>query len=104
MRTRTGIIFNDIELLDGDIVVQNCKVIDDYTGKPSIELNRLLICWNGNKWDVKCLDAMIGYRDDFWGYIPRFDDIFGNAIDNKDMLCGGINWNPKLQQDAKQNP
>ena len=62
MRRATGIMFNGNELLDGDIVAQHCQMIDDYTGKTSIELNRLLISWNGSKWDVKCIDAMIGRR------------------------------------------
>jgi len=94
MRRATGIMFKGNELLDGDIVAQHCQMRDDYTGETSIELNRLLISWNGNKWDVKCIDAMVGYRNSFWGYIPRFDELVGNAIDNADLLRGGVVWQP----------
>ena len=94
MRRATGILLNGQELHDGDIVAQHCQMIDDYTGKTSIELNRLLICWNGKSWDVKCIDAMIGYRNDFWGHIPKIDELVGNAIDNSDLLCGGCVWQP----------
>lgn len=69
-------------------------MIDDYTGKTSIKLNRLLICWNGKSWDVKCIDAMAGYRNNFWGYIPKIDELVGNAIDNADWLRGGCVWQP----------
>ena len=92
MRRATGIIFKGKELFDGDIVAQHCQMIDDYTGKTSIKLNRLLICWNGKSWDVKCIDAMIGYRNNFWGYIPKIDELVGNAIDNADLLRGGCIW------------
>ena len=44
MRRATGIVFNGVELLDGDIVAQHSQMISDYTGKTSIELNKLLIC------------------------------------------------------------
>jgi len=94
MRRATGIMFKGNELLDGDIVAQHCQMRDDYTGETSIELNRLLISWNGNKWDVKCIDAMVGYRNNFWGYIPRFDELVGNAIDNSGLLSGGAVWQP----------
>jgi len=94
MRRATGIIFKGNELLDGDIVAQHCQMIDDYTGKTSIELNRLLISWNGKEWDVKCIDAMVGYRNNFWGCIPRFDELVGNAIDNSELLRGGAVWQP----------
>ena len=94
MRRATGIMFKGKELLDGDIVAQHCQMIYDYTGKTSIELNRLLISWNGKKWDVKCLDAMVGYRNEFWGHIPRFDELVGNAIDNSELLRGGAVWKP----------
>lgn len=94
MRRATGLFLNGKELLDGDIVAQHCQMIDDYTGKTSIELNRLLISWNGKNWDVKCIDAMVGYRNNFWGHIPRFDELVGNAIDNADLLRGGCVWQP----------
>ena len=94
MRRATGIMFKGNELLDGDIVAQHCQMRDDYTGETSIKLNRLLISWNGNKWDVKCIDAMVGYRNNFWGYIPRFDELVGNAIDNSGLLSGGAVWQP----------
>jgi len=94
MRRATGIMFKGKELLDGDIVAQHCQMIDDYTGKTSIELNRLLISWNGKNWDVKCIDAMVGYRNNFWGYIPRFHELVGNAIDNSELLYGGAVWKP----------
>ena len=94
MRKATGILLNGQELHDGDIVAQHCQMVDDYTGKTSIELNRLLICWNGKSWDVKCIDAMIGYRNNFWGHIPKIDELVGNAIDNSDLLRGGCVWQP----------
>ena len=93
MRRATGIMFQGKELLDGDIVAQHCQMVDDYSGKTSIELNRLIISWNVNKWDVKCIDAMVGYRNNFWGYIPRFDELVGNAVDNSDLLRGAV-WKP----------
>ena len=94
MRRATGIIIKGNELLDGDIVAQHCQMVDDYTGKTSIKLNRLLISWNGKKWDVKCIDAMVGYRNNFWGHIPIFDELVGNAVDNSELLCGGVVWQP----------
>ena len=93
MRRAIGVFINGHELQDGDIVAQHCQMIDDYTGKTSIKLNRLLICWNGEKWDVKCIDAMIGYRNNFWGYIPKFDELVGNAVDNLDWLICCV-WQP----------
>lgn len=94
MRRAIGVLLNGQELHDGDIVAQHCQMIDDYTGKTSVQLNRLLICWNGKSWDVKCIDAMVGYRNNFWGYIPKIDELVGNAIDNADLLCGGVVWQP----------
>jgi len=94
MRRASGIMLNGQELLDGDIAVQHCQMIDDYSGKTSIQLNRLLICWNGKFWDVKCIDAMVGYRNNFWGYIPKLDELVGNAVDNAELLRGGVVWQP----------
>jgi hypothetical protein len=37
---------------------------------------------------------MVGYRNNFWGHIPRFDELVGNAIDNSELLCGGAVWQP----------
>jgi len=37
---------------------------------------------------------MVGYRNNFWGYIPRFDELVGNAIDNSELLRGGAVWQP----------
>lgn len=94
MRRAIGVLLNGQELHDGDIVAQHCQMIDDYTGKTSVQLNRLLICWNGKSWDVKCIDAMVGYRNNFWGRIPHIDELVGNAIDNADLLRGGCVWQP----------
>lgn len=93
-RTSTGILFNDKEVLDGDILAQHCKMVCDYTGEASISLNRLLICWNGKAWDVKCIDAMSGYRNTFWGFIPKFDEVVGNAIENPNLLPSNVEWVP----------
>lgn len=91
-REQTGYFIKQTPILDGDIVAQHCQMIDDYTGKTNIVPNRLLVCWNGKGWDVKCLDAMVGYRNDFWGRIPASDEVIGNAVDNPEMIPSEVKW------------
>lgn len=76
-----------MEIKHGDILVQDCQMIDDYTGKTSIKPNRLLVMLNPetNKLDVKCIDAMVGYKNKFWGYIPRFNRVIGNVNDGYEL-------------------
>ena len=91
---KTDIIFNGEFLNDGDIVAQECQMRDDYTGKNSIELNRLLIQFNKftGKWDVKCLDACVGYKNDFWGHIPRFTKFIGNISDFPNTISSEVKF------------
>jgi hypothetical protein len=72
---------DDIKI--GDILVQDCHMISDYTGETSIEPNRLLVDLNPitKRIDVKCIDACVGHRNCFWGYVPKFDRIIGNVVD-----------------------
>lgn len=59
------------EIFDGDTLFQDCKMIDDYTGKSSIERQRLIVQFDtkNNRWGVYCPDAML---KDNWGFIPEY--------------------------------
>lgn len=68
------------DIFDGDILGLDCQMIDDYTGTPSIEVQRLIVRWQADKlrWSVYCPDAPI--KDD-WGYIPANTYIISNIFD-----------------------
>lgn len=102
-RALTDIEFNGKFLKDGDVVAQECNMINDYTGKTSIELNRLLIQYNkrNGKWDVKCIDACVGHKNNFWGYIPRFTMLVGNVFDNPELLPREVVFEPRTCQIKK---
>lgn len=95
-KTLTDIEFNGDYLKDGDVVAQECEMVSDYTGKVSIELNRLLIQYNkrNGKWDVKCIDAGVGHKNNFWGYIPGFTLHIGNIIDSPELLPSEVVFEP----------
>lgn len=75
---------NGLDIYDGDILGQDCRMIDDYTGKESIEVQRLVVRWNREdaRWSVYCPDAMI--KKD-WGYIPKGTCIIGNIYENAEQ-------------------
>lgn len=95
-RAISDIPFKGDFLKDGDIIAQECSMRDDYTGKHSIELNKLIVQFNkkSNKWDVKCIDACVGYKNNFWGSIPRFDLLVGNIFDNPEMVSSEVRFEP----------
>tara|TARA_R110002051_G_scaffold239277_1_gene299907 strand:+ start:111 stop:470 length:360 start_codon:yes stop_codon:yes gene_type:complete len=95
-RALTDIKFNGNFLKDGDVVAQECEMVSDYTGKVSIELNRLLVQYNkrNGKWDMKCIDACVGYKNNFWGHIPIFTLLVGNVIDNPELLPREVVFEP----------
>lgn len=61
---------NGIQIYDGDVLGQDCSMIDDYSGKHSIEVQKLIVRWDGERlqWTVFCPDAILQNN---WGYIPR---------------------------------
>ena len=95
-RAISDIPFKGDFLKDGDIIAQECSMRDDYTGKHSIELNKLIVQFNknSNKWDVKCIDACVGYKNNFWGSIPYFDLLVGNIFDNPEMVSSEVRFEP----------
>lgn len=73
------------DIYDGDILAQDCAMIDDYTGKTSVEVQYLVVRWCQNKlcWSVYCPSAMI---TNDWEYIPGNAYKVGNIYENKNFL------------------
>lgn len=76
---------NGKEIYEGDILGQDCSMVDDYTGKASIEVQKLVVRWGKERlcWSVYCPDAMI--KDD-WNNIPRNAYVIGNIYENPELL------------------
>lgn len=61
---------NGVEIYDGDVLGQDCNMVDDYSGEHSIEVQKLIVRWDDEKlqWTVFCPDTVTKSN---WGYIPR---------------------------------
>jgi hypothetical protein len=77
-----------IEIYDGDVLGQDCSMVDDYSGKHSIEVQRLIVRWDGERlqWTVFCPDAVLQNN---WGYIPRNTYVLNPAV--KDSVTNTMN-------------
>lgn len=76
----TGLKLKGIEVYDGDILGQDCAMVDDYTGKSSVQVQKLIVRWDEEKltWSVYAPDAPIRNN---WGYIPKGAYVIGSIHD-----------------------
>jgi len=77
---------NGKEIYEGDVLAQDCQMVDDYTGKGSIEVLKLPVRWQIEKarWTVYSPSAMI--KND-WGYVPNHNAyVIGNIYENPELL------------------
>jgi uncharacterized phage protein (TIGR01671 family) len=72
-------------IYEGDILAQDCKMVDDYSGKESNEVQKLVVRWSTEKaaWSVYAPDA-VSKKD--WGYIPRGAAVIGNIYENPELI------------------
>lgn len=76
---------NGKDIYEGDILGVDCHMADDYTGKETIEVQKLPVRWDEVRamFTVYCPSAIVKTN---WGHIPYQGYIIGNIYENPELI------------------